>query len=87
MHFIKKQKSAIGIIKGAAFLAVSSGEGAAGIAEKCRRKQLRVVSVIRAVKLDEGFVRRDSPALNSILIDQRRQMAFTDAAFSGQEDR
>ena len=87
MHFIEKQKSAIGIIKGAAFLAVSAGESAAGIAEKGCRKQLRIVGVIGAVKLNEGFVRCDNPALESVLINQHRQMAFADAALPGEQDR
>ena len=42
---------------------------------------------IGAVKLNEGFVCCDNAAIEGILINQRRQMAFTDAAFSGQEDR
>ena len=69
MNLVEEQKPAIGIIKGAAFFAVGSGESAPDIAEKGRRKQLRVIGVVGAVKLNERFVCCDNAAFEGILIN------------------
>ena len=70
MHFIQEQKTPVGVVKRAAFIAICAGERTARIAEQRGGKQLGVIGIIGAVQFDEGFIGGDDAAFQRLLVDK-----------------